>query len=326
MKHVFGPVPSRRLGRSLGVDPVPYKRCTYDCVYCQLGRTTHEPPEREDWIDPEEILGEIGDALRRHGDETDWICFTGRGEPTLCRSLGRLLRRTKAMTDRPVAVLTNGSLLWREDVRSDLAAADLVMPSLDAADPDTFARINRPSAGVDIETVVEGMVRFRESYGGLVWVEVMLVGGVNDREEPLLALRKALDRIRPDRIHLNTPIRPPAEEWVRPPDASGLVRAHAILQPAVLLEERECGRFAPGDEPSVESEVLSIVSRHPMRERQLREGLAGRSAEEIAEAVSQLERGGRVSRIPFRGDVFLVAAKGPAAVGRGDSRGGCRES
>jgi len=315
MKHVFGPVPSRRLGRALGVDVVPFKRCTYDCVYCQLGATTRESPDREDWAPPEEILREVREVAERHGSEADWLSVTGRGEPTLYRSLGLLIRQAKAVTGLPVAVLTNGSLLGRESVRRDLAAADLVLPSLDAADAETFERMNRPSGQLDIETIIEGMVRFRESYRGLLWVEVMLVGGVNDREEPLLAIRNALDRIRPDRVHLNTPIHPPAEAWVRPPDASGLVRAHAILEPAVLLPPRETGAFGDAGESSAAGEVLAIVRRHPVREEQLRGGLGGRSGEEITEAVDELERQGRVRRIPFRDEVFVVAAEGRPAPG-----------
>lgn len=181
MSTVYGPVPSRRLGPSLGVDPIPFKTCNYNCVYCQLGRTTPVTNERKDFFPREAILAEVEAALKAHQPgEMNYITFVGQGEPLLCASIGWLIRQVKALTDIPVAVITNGSLLFMPDVREDLRAADVVMPSLDAADEETFRRINRPWAKLQIALIIEGMVAFREMFENQLWIEVMLVKGLND--------------------------------------------------------------------------------------------------------------------------------------------------
>ena len=213
MKIVYGPVPSRRLGRSLGVGPIPFKTCDYSCVYCQLGRTTHMTNQRKDFFPPEELLNEIRRVIEVESShrEIDFVTFVGEGEPTLCKSLGWLIRKTKEIADIPIAVDTNGSLLYREDVRDDLSQADVVMPSLDAGTAETFRRINRPHRGIVFEAVVEGMEKFRQEYDGEMWVEVMLVKGLNDSEEELEAIKSRLSPLEPNRTYINVPIRPPAE-------------------------------------------------------------------------------------------------------------------
>ena len=161
--YVYGPVPSRRLGQSLGVDPIPFKTCNYNCVYCQLGRTTPLTNERRDFFPPETILAQVQDALERHQpSEVDYVTFVGQGEPTLCASLGWLIRHVKALTDIPVAVLTNGALLFQPEVREELAAADLVMPTLDAADQKTFRKINRPWPHFRIAEIIEVLRPFAQ--------------------------------------------------------------------------------------------------------------------------------------------------------------------
>ncbi len=222
MSIVYGPVPSRRLGRSLGVSPIPFKTCNYSCVYCQLGRTTHMTIQRKDFFPPEELLNEIKRAIEaenshRHS-EIDFVTFVGEGEPTLCKSLGWLIRKTKEIADIPIAVDTNGSLLYRKDVRDDISQADVVMPSLDAGTAETFRKINRPHRGIVFEAVVEGMGKFRQEYDGEIWVEVMLVKGLNDSEEELEAIKSRLSPLEPNRTYINVPIRPPAEPWAVSPD------------------------------------------------------------------------------------------------------------
>lgn len=172
MRHVFGPVPSHRLGRSLGIDVVPYKTCSYNCIYCQLGRTTCKTIERQERVGWELIL----DELRRSLDtRPDYITFSGSGEPTLYAGLGELIERIKSVTSVPIAVLTNGSLLWRPDVRQDLQQADLVIPSLDAGDELHFQGVNRPHRSLSLEQVVEGLIAFRREFSGKYWLEVLVV-------------------------------------------------------------------------------------------------------------------------------------------------------
>ncbi len=163
MNLVYGPVPSRRLGQSLGVDPISFKTCNYNCVYCQLDRTRPVTNERWDFFSPEAILAQVRRALEdREPAEIDYVTFVGQGEPTLCASLGWLIRQVKQLTEVPVVVITNGALLYRADVRDELIAADAVMPTLDAADQETFRRINRPWPKLRIEEIVAGMTTFRE--------------------------------------------------------------------------------------------------------------------------------------------------------------------
>ena len=309
-RYVYGPVPSRRLGRSLGVNPIPFKACNYSCVYCQLGLTSYLTNTRQDFFPPQEILEEIQKALELHGDQMDYVTFVGEGEPTLCQSLGALIRHTKERSGLPVAVITNGSLIGQEDVGQELIQADVVMPSLDAADQETFRRLNRPRGTFEIEDIIDGMIRFRQRFPGQLWVEVMLVRGVNDHEEALLGLRRALDRIGPDRIYVNVPIRPPAEGWVEPPEVEGLVRAHALLGEAVFIDQPEEGAFSTAGFAQPVEAVQMIVRRHPMRQDQIRETLGRFSSEAVEAALTELVAAGKMRAITYRGNVYYATGEG----------------
>jgi len=218
VKHVFGQVPSRRLGRSLGIDPVPFKTCNWNCVYCQLGYTAPLVAERAEYCPTDELLDEVRQALVEHAGQIDWITFAGSGEPTLHLGMGDMLRGIKAMTALPVAVITNGSLLCRSDVREDLALADAVMPTLDAGSEELYLRIVRPHRDFSFDRLVEGLTEFSVRYRGRLRIEVMLIRGLNDTDEALRDLARVLRRIGPDEVHINLPIRPPAVSWVKPSD------------------------------------------------------------------------------------------------------------
>jgi len=305
MSMVYGPVPSRRLGQSLGIDPIPFKTCNYNCVYCQLGRTTPVTHERKDFFPPEEILAEVRSALAagRPG-QIDHVTFVGQGEPLLCASLGLLVRAVKAMTDVPVAVITNGSLIFRPEVREELSAADVVMPTLDAADQATFRRIARPWSELRIHEIIDGMVAFREVFRGRLWVEVMLVRGVNDSEPVLFALASALERIRPDQVHLGVAIRPPAEVWVEPPDPEGMMRAMAILgEVAPILTPAE-GSVVLAEDVPADAAAVEVLSRHPLREEELVEALGRFGRAEVRSTLAALEAGRKARRHLYRGQVF----------------------
>ncbi|MHC4158106.1 MAG: radical SAM protein [Planctomycetota bacterium] len=212
-KYLYGPVPSRRLGRSLGVDIVPFKVCTLDCVYCQLGKTTETTIERKDYFPVDAVLAELKEKLAQ-GVEADFIAISGSGEPTLNSRLGELVDGIKKITDIPVAILTNGTLLCRQDVRADCARADVVLPSLDAGDEQTFRRINRPHPGLSIEKLIDGLCTFGDEFVGQLWLEVLLIEGFNTNTDQIDKIKDAIKRIRPDKIHLNTPVRPAAEPGV----------------------------------------------------------------------------------------------------------------
>ena len=311
MSRVYGPVPSRRLGQSLGVDPIPFKTCNYSCVYCQLGRTTPFTTEWRDFFPPEDILEELRDALARSGPgEIDYITFVGQGEPLLCASLGKLIRGVKSLTPLPVAVITNGSLLFLPEIRAELSAADVVIPTLDAADEVTFRRINRPWPKLRIADITSGLRTFREEYDGQLWIEVMLVRGVNDTEPVLLKLAHALRRIRPDQIHLNVPIRPPAEEWVEVPDAEGLERATSILGEIALIVRPAEGDFGLSSESAVVDAVIEVLRRHPMAHREVVRTLERVAPGKVAEAITALGCSDQVARRVHTGQTFWTFTGG----------------
>lgn len=316
MHYVYGPVPSRRLGQSLGVDPIPLKTCNYNCVYCQLGRTTPITNERRDYFPAEDILAEVQAALKGHAPgEIDYITFVGQGEPLLCASLGWLIRQVKALTDIPIALITNGSLLFRVDVRREIRPADVVMPTLDAADPQTFRRINRPWPRLNVTTIVDGLAAFRDTFDGQLWVETMLIKGLNDDPATLERIAEALNRIQPDRVQLNLPVRPPAEDWVAMPDDRAVERAIAILGSAAEIISPYEGSFdlSGFDEPT--EAVLAIIRRHPMREQRLLETLNRFIPGEVEETLNLLQATGRARRHVYRNQVFWEYAEEPRQKG-----------
>jgi len=220
-KYLFGPVPSRRLGLSLGVDIVPLKVCTLDCIYCQIGRTTEKTIERKEYVSCQAVLEEL-DLRIAEGLEADYITISGSGEPALNSQLGAIIDGIKKITSIPVAVLTNGTLLTDSSVRADCAKADLVLPSLDAADQQTFERINRPHRQLDIEQIIEGLCSFRAEYAGQIWLEVFLIEGFNADNGQISKLTEVVERIRPDKVQLNTAVRPTAEQGIKSLDAGRL--------------------------------------------------------------------------------------------------------
>ncbi len=264
--YTYGPVPSRRLGRSLGVSPIPPKTCTYSCVYCQLGRTNHLRVSRESFFPKEEILTEIGEQLEN--SDVDFITFVGDGEPTLCSDIGWLIRECKERYHKPTAVITNGSLLFQSDVRQELLAADVVLPSLDVGSEQLFRLINRPHGRIRFEVMLQGLIDFHKEYSGELWLEVMLVAGINDTEEALQDIRKAVEQISPKRLYIVTPIRPPAETWVYPPSPERILRAQEILGHAETISLHESGDFGLASFPGAREAILEIGSRHPLRLQQ----------------------------------------------------------
>jgi wyosine [tRNA(Phe)-imidazoG37] synthetase (radical SAM superfamily) len=234
---VHGPVDSPRLGRTLEVRPIPPRTCSYSCIFCPYGRTDHLRVGRRSFYPPRRILDEILDAARR--TNPDYVRFTGSGEPTLCRDLGLLIRGVKEGTQTQVAISTNASLLFRKDVRQDIEEADVILPSLDAGSEEVFLRINRPHCALDFDRVLEGLARLRREFTGPIWLESMLVGGVNDGPEDIEALRRSLALVEPDQIHILRPVLPPAEPWVRSPSSDAIARATQRIRGARLSDAVE---------------------------------------------------------------------------------------
>lgn len=309
MKYVFGPVPSRRLGMSLGIDTIPLKTCNWNCVYCQLGRTVPLVNKRLEYIPRLDILAEVRSTLNdRSSPPPEWITFVGSGEPTLHIGLGWLIQKVKSLTDIPVAVITNGSLFHLPEVRQGLKLADAVLPSLDAGSPALYRKLNRPHPEITFERLVSGLIAFREEYRGNLWLEVMLVRGLNDTEPALHEISAIVNRIQPDEVHINIPDRPPAEAWVQPPDEDGLLRALAILGETARIVHPQTGISALGGDGMVTEAVLGIITRHPMREEDLVHTLANRQPQEIHQALGELLGSGKAQIIQRYGVRFYSAS------------------
>ena len=227
----FGPVPSRRLGRSLGINNILAKVCSYSCAYCQIGRTLRRRIERQEFFKPEQILREVETHLekaQKAGEAIDYLTFVSNGEPTLDRNLGRAIHALVPLGIK-IGVITNASLLWKEDVRTDLAEADLVSVKLDAAGERVWRKLNRPHPALRMPSVINGLLRFAESFSKDLVTETMLVKGVNDETGQLQELAELLSEVNPRRCYLALPIRPPAEAWVQPSTSEDLSEGYALL-------------------------------------------------------------------------------------------------
>jgi wyosine [tRNA(Phe)-imidazoG37] synthetase (radical SAM superfamily) len=283
-RYVFGPVPSRRLGRSLGVDLVPLKTCSYDCIYCQLGRTTRKTVERKEWVPLDAVVAEV---QRKLAARPDYITLSGSGEPTLFSRIDELIDRIKAVTDIPVAVLTNGSLLWQEDVRRQVAHADLVIPSLDAGDRELFHLVNRPHEGVSFEKMLAGLIAFRRVFRGQYWLEVFVLSAYTVFDEELNALRRCVELIEPDRMQLNTVTRPPAEPYAIGLSPQRMAEiARRFDPPAEVIAEYRAGRD-PAESFAGCDEILDLLRRRPCTTADIADGL-GMHRNEVLKCVDRL--------------------------------------
>ena len=302
-RHLYGPVPSRRLGRSLGIDLVPKKICTYDCIYCQIGNTTEKTLVRKEYVPVREILEEVGRFLKEEHSSIDHLSLAGSGEPTLHSKIRSIIEGLKKITSIPLAVITNGFLLWEPEVREDLLQADIVLPSLDAVSQEVFMRINRPRSGFSIEKVIKGMVGFRKVYKGQIWLEMLFCKGVNNSKEELLGMKKAIDRIHPDRIHLNTVVRPPSEKWAAPLSQKKMeeIRAFFGEKVSIISAFDRHPSFISGKD--IKEEVLKILERRPLSLSDLSKGM-GIPQNELDEYIESLVQAGKIQARIFGGSIY----------------------
>ncbi|OIO36025.1 MAG: hypothetical protein AUJ74_04155 [Candidatus Omnitrophica bacterium CG1_02_44_16] len=231
MKYIYGPVKSRRLGNSLGISIIPYKVCSFDCVYCQLKKTAKKTKQRKNYAPVGEILEEVKTFFlnKPKGLKIDCVTFSGSGEPTLHSSIGALIRAVKELTRLPVVLITNSSVMVDPKASNDIRDVDLLVPSLDAVTQDVFEKIDLPIKGLRVEDIIEALIKFRRTFKGKMWLEVMLVRGLNDSPEYLRKIKNVVDMIKPDRVQLNAPIRPPSQNWVKPAMPSTLKKAKDIF-------------------------------------------------------------------------------------------------
>jgi wyosine [tRNA(Phe)-imidazoG37] synthetase (radical SAM superfamily) len=304
MRHVYGPVPSKRLGRSLGLDLVPFKTCTYDCIYCHLGRTTNKTVERREYVPIDAVLSEIEERLRQ-GPLPDYVSLAGSGEPTLNSGIGELIQAIKRISNVPLAVLTNGSLLWIRDVQDALLDADLVIPSLDAGDARVFGHVNRPHEGISFDAMVDGLIRFRERFTKSIWLEVLLLSGYTGTASEVEKIAAVVKRIRPDRTQLNTAFRPPAEEFAAVVPSDRMRSFARLFDTAVdVLDDAGPDESRPTLTSSIsDSDVLALLARRPCTVRGVAVGL-GLPANEAAKRLSALCDRGAVRVLRSRRNVF----------------------
>lgn len=290
MKYLFGPVPSRRLGISLGVDLTPCKICSFDCIYCQLGRTKNKTLERKEYVPVKSVLAELK-AFLENGREADYITLSGSGEPTLNSKFGWLLKEIKGLTDTPVAVITNSSLLSSKKIREGLNQADVVLPSLDAVSQSVFETINRPHPGLNISGIMESLIKFTRGFQGEVWLEVMLVEGLNDIKEELESMRIVLDMIDADKTQLNTVVRPPSEVHAKPLSEERMNEIAELLDAEVIAETRR--RDVKTYKEDVEELIAEMLERRPCTLKDISSSL-GLNKNEVLKYIQVLESGGKV--------------------------------
>lgn len=291
MSYVFGPVASRRLGRSLGIDLIPFKTCPYDCTYCQLGCTTTLTLERREWVPLDAILAQLKEKLTVQ--HPDYITLGGSGEPTLYSRLGELIDHIRQMTQARIAVLTNGALLWQEQVRRELLGATLVIPSLDAGDEASFRVVNRPHAGLGFEKMLEGLIAFRKEFSGQYWLEVFLLAGQTDSLDQVKKMAECVKRIGPDRVQLNTVARPPAESYAVGVSHERLEELAGLFEPrAEVIADFRAVQTKLRPTASCE-EVLELLRRHTCTLEGITQGL-GCEAKPVLECLESLEQKGLV--------------------------------
>jgi len=305
MKYVYGPVPSRRLGRSLGIDPIPSKMCNFQCIYCQLGKTTNFTNERRDFYLKEEIYKEMEEAIKQNKEKFDYITFVGSGEPTLYKSLGKLILKAKKFSSKPICVITNGALLNSPEVRKELASADVVLPSLDAGDEKLFIKINRPHPSIEYEKTIQGYIDFRKEFNGKFWIEIMLMKGINDSKEELLKIKNKLDLIKPDRIDINVPIRPPTESWVQIPDKNIIPILNDVFGEYNNITFPERGIFSVFSS-NFEIELKNLLERHPMRQDQIFETFSSKkfNEQDLLLQLNSLASQNRIKKVIYNNQTF----------------------
>lgn len=300
-KYLFGPVPSRRLGISLGVDLVPHKTCTLDCIYCECGETTNLTMERKEYVPIDEVLKELEDYFKNNPDP-DYITFSGSGEPTLNIKIGEVLDFIKGKKPNiSIAVLTNGTLLGLEDVRKDLLGADLVMPSLDGASIAALQTLNRPHDSIDIENYINGLALFRSEFTGTFNLEIFILPGCNDSQEEIALMKEAIQRINPDLVQLNTLDRPGVVADISTACLQDLQTIAELLKPikTEIIASAPQRKTVSSYQGDMESAIRETITRRPCTLEDLAT-ILGTHINEINKYLGALEEAGEIESV--RGD------------------------
>ncbi|MDD2283052.1 MAG: radical SAM protein [Eubacteriales bacterium] len=297
MQYIYGPVPSRRLGLSLGISPIPRKTCNYSCIYCQLGRTDRLTNTRKLFFPVEAIISELEKTLQNQ-PAFDVATIVGEGEPTLYLGLGALIDQVKARIDKPVAVITNGALMYDPEIREELSKADIVLLSMDAYDQTSFQKINRPHGKIKFAEVYKGLQIFSQQYQGQLWLEIMLMAD-NADDEALEKYAQLLKELKYQRLYLNTPVRPPAEPDVYALDPDKMQKAVSILG-GISIDLLHSQGFH-SEIADHNAAILSIIKRHPMNQFEIESFLKTRGCKNIKEVMDNLQQDDAVTAIEYKG-------------------------
>jgi len=305
----FGPVPSRRLGKSLGINNIPPKICSYSCVYCQIGRTKNFGFERKSFYSLKKIESAVGDTLKKlkkKKEQIDYLSYVPDGEPTLDINLGKEIEKLKKFGIK-IAVITNASLIWMEDVREELAKADWVSVKVDAVSENIWKKVNRPYRKLILEKILEGIEKFSSMFQGTLATETMLVSGINDTEEELKKIARFLKGLNPDSAYIRIPTRPPAEKRIKPPSEEKINIAYQIFVEKHSLKTElftGLGGTAFGFTGNVKEDLLNITSVHPMREDQVRELL--KKANKDWSVVAELVEDEKIKELKYRRKKYFL--------------------
>ncbi|MEL5864071.1 radical SAM protein [Clostridium cochlearium] len=299
-KYIYGPIPSRRLGLSLGVSPIPKKFCNYSCVYCQIGVTHNLTNTRREFFPLEDIINEFKRYISSDKN-FDVVSIVGEGEPTLYNKLGELIISLKKLTDKPIAVITNTGLLYDKNVQEELLNADIVLPSMDFFSQESFKSLHRPYGRLDFQKSYNGLVEFSKKFKGELWLEVMLIEDINSSKEDLLKLKELIKNINYSKIYINTAVRPPAESWVKPASKETIDFAVELLD-GISIDNLSDGNFISEIKDNYEA-ILSIIKRHPMNQHELKGFLLGRKLtnKEIENLFLRLKEDENIEILEYKG-------------------------
>jgi wyosine [tRNA(Phe)-imidazoG37] synthetase (radical SAM superfamily) len=306
-RYIYGPVPSRRLGLSLGVDIMPFKTCTYDCSYCQLGRTMHKTVERREYIPVGEVLAEVEQKLA-DGPVPDYVTLSGSGEPTLNENIGQLIREIKKLTYIPLAVITNGSLLWQHEVQDALMEADLVLPSLDAGDEFLFRKVNRPHQEINFEQMVHGLAEFTRRFSKPVWLEVFLLAAITGMVAEVKKIAALVKNIQPQLVQLNTVSRPPSENSACPISWNQMKEFADLFDGKVeVISDNDKSLSAVGPD-ATDADILALLSRRPCTDQEVSAVLSF-DINETAKRLRTLVEEGSIKAVQHNKSTFFETAK-----------------
>ncbi len=304
--YLFGPVPSRRFRRSLGVDLTPYKTCSLDCVFCQLGRTTHRTMTRKEYVQSEAVIEELGAWIKTNG-RADYITLSGSGEPTLHSDFGEVLRFIRSRSSIPAVLLTNGTLLHLPEVQEAASCAQVVKVSLSAWDRASFESVNRPHPALSFHEMIEGQKAFRSRFKGRLWLEVFLISGMNDLPAEVAKIAALAEEIQPDRIHLNTAVRPPSEGFAMPVSQKCLESLSALFCP----EAEVIAEFDPKQGivmHAAQEDIYSMLQRRPCTAQDIAETF-GMHLNEVSKYLGKLQRDKRIRTQTVKAMTYYVALK-----------------